>query len=62
MFLVDNNGEEHGFAGKDADPLLANLGINIELADALIDDVLDELEANPSLAISESIKELISSA
>ena len=42
-FLIDNNGEKNGFAGKDADLLLANLGGNTELTDALIDDVLDEL-------------------
>ena len=52
-FLIDNNGEENGFAGTDADPLLANLGENTELTDTLIDDFLDELEAYPSLAISE---------
>ena len=56
--LIDSNGEKNGFAGKDADPLLANLGKNTELTDALIDDVLDDLEAEPSLAIAESKKEL----
>ena len=60
--LIDSNGEENGFAGKDADPLLAKLGKNTELTDALIDDVLDELEADPSLAIAESKKELKSLA
>ena len=60
--LIDLNGEENGFAGKDTDPLLANLGKNTELTDALIDDVLDELEADPSLAMSESKKQLTSLA
>ena len=60
--LVDSNGKENGFAGKDADPLLANLGKNTELTDALIDDVINELEADPSLAIAESKKELKSLA
>ena len=55
---IDLNGEGHGFAGKDTDPLLANLGKNTEFTDALIDDVLDDLEAEPSLAIAESKKEL----
>ncbi len=60
--LIDSNGKENGFTGEDADPLLANLGKNTELTDALIDDVLDELEADPSLAIAESNKELKSLA
>ena len=30
-FLIDDNGEDNGFAGKDADPLLVNLGKNIKL-------------------------------
>ena len=30
-FLIDNNGEENGFAGQDADPLLANLCKNTKL-------------------------------
>lgn len=60
--LIDSNGEEKGFAEKDADPLLADLGKDTELTDALIDDVLDELEADPSLAIAESKKELKSLA
>ena len=55
-FLFNNIGEINGFDGKDADLLLANLGKNTELTDALFDDVLDELEADTSLAISESKK------
>ena len=60
--LIDMNGKENGFAGKDADPLLANLGKNTELTDALIDDVLYELNADPSLAIAGSKTELKSLA
>ena len=60
--LIDSYGEENGIAGQGADLLLANLGKNTELTDALIDDVLDELEADPSLAISKSKMELTSLA
>ena len=62
VLLIDLNSDENGFAGKDTDPLLANLGKNTELTDALIDDVLGDLEADPSLAMSESKKELTSLA
>ena len=58
VFLVDNNGEKNSFAGKDSYPLQANLGKNTDLTDALIDCVLDQLEADPGLAISELKQEL----
>ena len=60
--LLDNNGKDKGFGDKDTDSLIANLGKKTELTDALIDDVLDDLEADPSLAIAESKKELKSLA
>ena len=44
------------------DPLIANLGKEAKLTDILIDEVLDDLEADPSLAIAESKKELKSLA
>ena len=56
--LLDNNGTNKGFAGKGDDPLIANVGKKTELTDALIDDVIDDLEADPSLAVAESRKEL----
>ena len=60
--LLDDNGKDKGFADKDTDPLIANLGKKTELTDTLIDEVLDDLEADPSLAIAESKKELKSLA
>ena len=44
------------------DPLIANLGKEAKLTDILINEVLDDLEADPSLAIAESKKELKSLA
>lgn len=60
--LLDDNGKDKGFAGKDTDPLIANLGKKTELTDALMADVFDDLEADPSLAIAESKKQLKSLA
>ena len=60
--LLDNNGTKKGFAARGDDPLIADIGRKTELTDQLIDDVLDDLEADPSLAVADTRKELRSLA
>ena len=56
--LIDENGTEEGLGDKDSDPLIADLGKSTELTATLIDEVVEELESEPTLAIAESKKEL----
>ena len=54
--LIDENGTEKGFGDKGSDPLIANLGKSTELTATLIDEVVEDLESDPTLAIAESKK------
>jgi len=56
--LIDENGTEKGLGGKGSDPLIADLGKSTELTAKLIDEVVEDLESEPTLAIAESKKEL----
>ena len=56
--LIDENGTEKGFGDKGSDPLIANLGKSTELTATLIDEVVEDLESDPTLAIADSKKEL----
>ena len=56
--LIDSNGSEKGLAEKGTDPLIASLGKSTELTDKLVDQVIEDLEADPTLAIADSKKEL----
>ena len=56
--LFDENGTEKGLGDKGSDPLIADLGKSTELTATLIDEVVEDLEADPTLTIAESKKEL----
>jgi len=56
--LIDSNGSEKGLAEKGTDPLIASLGKSTELTDELVDQVIEDLETDPTLAIADSKKEL----
>ena len=56
--LIDENGTEKGLGDKGSDPLIADLGKSTELTATLIDEVVEDLESEPTLAIAESKKEL----
>jgi hypothetical protein len=57
-FLFDNNGTDKGFAGKGEDPIIANIGKKTVLTDNILDDIVEDLNSDPTFAIAESKKEL----